>query len=398
MIALRPRILYAFAFIMNSATGVLVVGLPLLGIKFGATALQLGLIGSAGAFVYALSVPFGGRLSDRPGGGTSGRRGSLIASCTLLVMVDASIFLVSCLRDVFIIAICGSFCTAFFWPPLQAWLAEVGTRERLAERLGLFNLSWSLGVMIGPMIGGFLYAADYRLPWCYSIGTNAFLVLLLLLSRGQPPPAAAAPAPPPAHEDASRLGNAAEFLSLGLWANFICWFCLANVQSLYPKLAVTRGLSPQLIGCLLFMVGLAQSVFFIVLRATRAWHFRYGPLVVVHAIAAAGMLIIFGVRSGPLLAVSFSMVGIGLGLSYYSSIYYSLCGDGGAGQKSGIHELMVGSAFFLGPLTGGLCAQYIGLRSPFILCAGLLAATAAWEAARWRAVSRRRHQGRRLHG
>ena len=390
MIALRPRILYAFALIMNSATGVLVVGLPLLGIRFGATPLQLGLIGSASAFIYALSCPFGGRLSDRPDGGASGRRGSLIVSCSLLIAVDAFIFLVSGMRDVFIIAICGSFCTAFFWPPLQAWLAEAGGRERLAERLGMFNLSWSLGIMVGPMIGGFLYAIDYRLPWCYAIGTNSFLVLLLLLSR-EP-----APCPAPAEAGSAwvakagpgRRDNAAEFLSLGLWANFVCWFCLSNVQSLYPKLAVMRGFSPQLIGFLLFMVGLAQSVFFIILRASRAWHFRYGPLVAVHGVAAAGMLIIFAVRSVPLLAISFSMVGIGLGLSYYSSIYYSLCGEGEAGRMTGIHELMVGSAFFLGPLTGGVCAQYIGLRSPFILCAGLLAATAAWEAFRWRTARR----------
>lgn len=386
MIALRPRILYAFAFIMNSATGVLVIGLPLLGIRFGATPLQLGVLGAAGAFIYTLACPFGGRFSDRRGGGTEGRRGMLIICCALLVAVDSFIFLVSGIRDLFILAVCGSFCAAFFWPPLQAWLAEVGERESLAERLGLFNLSWSLGIMVGPMIGGFLFAIHYRLPWCYAMATNSFLVLLLLLSRGQAP--APASAFIPAHEEAARRGSAAEFLSLALWANFACWFSLSNVQSIYPKLAQERGLSPELIGCLLFMVGAAQSVFFIVLRSTRAWHFRYGPLVAVHGIAAAGMLVIFTTRSVPLLAVAFSMVGIGLGLSYYSSIYYSLCGDGGAGQRSGIHELMVGSAFFLGPLAGGLCAQYIGLRSPFILCAGLLAATAAWEALRWCAASR----------
>ncbi len=390
MATLRPRILYSFAFIMNSATGVLVVGLPLLGIRFGASPLHLGLLGSAGAFVYALSCPFGGRLSDRSGRWGSGRRGSLIASCSLLVLVDCFIFFVSGLRDVFIIAVCGSFCTAFFWPPLQAWLAEIGGRERLAERLGFFNLSWSLGIMVGPLIGGFLFAADYRLPWCYSIATNSFLVLLLVLSRGAESAGRGVAAAQATGGAESRVpAGAAEFLPLGLWANFVSWFCLANVQSLYPKLASSRGFSPQLIGCLLFMVGAAQSLFFLVLRSTRAWHFRYGPLVAVHAVAAGGMLVIFWVSAVPPLAVAFALVGLGLGLSYYSSIFYSLCGDGGAGRKSGIHELMVGSAFFLGPLAGGLCAQYLGLRAPFILCAALLAGTAAWEAARWRESLRR---------
>jgi MFS family permease len=381
VITLRPRILYAFAFIMNSATGVLVVAFPLLGIRFCASPLQLGILGAAGAFVYTLACPFGGGLSDRVRARAGGRRGSLIFCCALLVAVDSFIFAVSGLRDLFIIAICGYFFSAFFWPPLQAWLSEVGGRERLAERLGLFNLAWSLGIMVGPMIGGFLFAVDYRLPWCYAMLTNSSLVLLLLLLRKQT--SAAAPPPPPPADEAARRNNAAEFLSLVLWANFASFFCLSNVQSLYPKLASVRDLSPQLIGCLLFMVGAAQSAFFIVLRATRAWHFRYGPLVAVHGLAAAGMLIIFQTVSVPLLAFAFSLIGIALGLSYYSSLYYSLCGDGDAGRRSGIHELMVGSAFFLGPLLGGFAAQYLGLRSPFILCAALLAGTAAWEVARW---------------
>jgi MFS family permease len=263
----------------------------------------------------------------------------------------------------------------------------VGGRESLADRLGIFNLSWSLGIMVGPMIGGFLFSIDYRLPWCYAIGTNSFLLLLLLVSR---PPGAGAPAGSGTVVGGTgeRPANAAEFLSLGLWANFISWFCLSNVQSLYPKLAVERGFTPPQIGFLLFLVGLAQSAFFIVLRASRSWHFRFGPLVAVHAVAAAGMLIVFGGRSLPILSVAFPLIGIGLGLSYYSSIYYSLCAEGRAGKRTGIHEFMVGSAFFLGPLAGGACAQFIGLRAPFLLCAALLGGTAAWEAARW-AASRR---------
>ncbi|MCX6338291.1 MAG: MFS transporter [Candidatus Aureabacteria bacterium] len=382
----RPQLLYAYALIMNSATGVLVVALPLLGIRFGANPLQLGVLGSAGALAYALACPFVGRLSDRGGGGPVGRRRSLMLSCGLLVVVDAAIFLVSGMGALFAIAIAGSFSTAFFWPPLQAWLSEVGERDRLPERLGLFNLSWSLGIMVGPMIGGFLFAVDYRLPWCYSIGTNSLLLTLLLVVR-QPAAGEADGAPGPSGGVTCR-GDAAEFLPLALWANFACWFCLANIQSLYPKLAVARGFSPQLIGCLLFLVGMAQSAFFIVLRATRAWHFRYGPMVAVHGAAAAGMMVVFYARSVPILSLAFPLIGIGLGLSYYSSIYYSLCGDGAAGKRTGIHELMVGSAFFLGPLAGGFCAQYLGLRSPFLVCALLLAVTAIREAMGWRRASR----------
>jgi DHA1 family tetracycline resistance protein-like MFS transporter len=378
----RLKLLYLFALVMNSSVGVLAVGLPLLAIRFGATPLQLGLLGSAGPFVYAVTCMFSGRLSDYSEGGWWGRRQSLIGCCTLAVAVNSFIFFVSGIGALCLISCAGFFCTAFFWPPLQAWLADVGVREKLPESLGVFNLSWSIGMTMGLMMGGFLFAMDYRLPWCYVICANALLLLLLLFGRTT---STSAPKnrTSSAVEAACNGNNVGKFLSLALCANFVCWFCLANVQSLYPKLAVSRGFSPQLIGFLMFLIGLVQALFFVMLRATRRWHFRFGPLVAVHLTAAAGMTIVFAGRSVPLLVIAFAMIGGGLGISYYSSIYYSLCAAGGTGKRTGIHEFMVGSAFFLGPLAGGVCAHYLGLRAPFLLCAALLGVMAAWEAVQW---------------
>ncbi|MCX6357543.1 MAG: MFS transporter [Candidatus Aureabacteria bacterium] len=329
-----PGLLYVLALIMNCSTGVMVVALPLLAIRFGASPLELGLLGSI------------------------------------------SIFMVREIKDIFIIAACGSFCAAFFWPPLQAWCAEAGNPGRLSHRLGIFNLSWSLGIMIGPVIGGSLYALDYRFPWCYGILSNlVMLVLLMRASGGEAAPSD--DSPDGGAEQCARPPG--RFLATALWANFICWFALSNIQSIYPKLAVGRGFSPQLIGYLLFLVGAVQSIFFLILRAHAFWHHRYAPLVIVHFAAAGGMLMVFSVSSVPLLTIAFPLLGCALGLSYYSSIYYSLCAKGSVGTRTGIHEFMVGSGFLLGPLVGGVLAQCIGLRAPFLVCSILLGTTAVCE-------------------
>ena len=389
---LRPQLLYACALIMNSATGVLVVALPLLAIRYGASPLELGLLGSLGAMAYTFACPLAGWHSERIERDAAlvpaeAKRRSVMLSCSLLMVVDSYIFLVGGLRDVFILGVSGSLCAAFFWPPLQAWLADIGGRARLSERLGMFNLSWSAGIMLGPMIGGVLYSIDYRYPWCYAVVANALMLTALLLTRGgrsRDDHAAVGAA-----DETPHLEDPGVFLPLALWANFICWFALSNVQSLYPKLAVANGFSPCLIGYLLFLVGVTQSVFFIVLRSSPRWHYRFGPLTIVHGAAAIGMLIVFRSTSVMFLSLAFPLLGVALGLSYYSSIYYSLCGHERTGQRTGIHEFMVGSGFFLGPAAGGICAQYAGMRSPFLLCALLLAATAIGEAAGWLRASRR---------
>ncbi|MCX6354322.1 MAG: MFS transporter [Candidatus Aureabacteria bacterium] len=390
---LRSRFLYVYAFIMNSSTGVMVVSIPLLAIRFGAGPLMLGLLGSVGSLVYTLACPFAGRVSDAHAlrdalRSVNGRRRSMMLSCALLICVDLCILFASGIRDLLIMAACASLCSAFFWPALQAWLAEAPGEGSLSDRLGLFNLSWSVGIMIGPVIGGCLFAANYRFPWYYGIAASSCMLASLLVLRDSPPRSAD---PLPAQEPATPHRRHGIFLPLSLWANFVCWFCLANVQSLYPKYAVTVGFSPQMIGFFLFLVGAAQSLFFIMLRSRPAWQFRYGPLIVAHAAAGGGMLVLSHVVSLPFIAVSFLPLGCALGLSYYSSIYYSLCGRGETGRRAGIHERMVGSGFFVGPITGGVIARYLDMRSPFILCGLLLLATSVGEAI-LRARSRRRKE------
>lgn len=378
---LRTRALYALALIMNTATGVMVVAVPLLAIRFGASALELGLLSSFGALAYALTCPFAGRHSDRAvdgpsAPGASPRRRSILLACGLLLLVDLSIFLVTGLRDVFILVVCGCFCAAFFWPPLQAWLAEIKSRAPLNRRLARFNLSWSFGIMVGPMIGGFLFARDYRLPWLFGVATNSFILALLVAARGSAGCSGEREEDPGPGE---RGRDEKSFLAVARWANFVCWFALANVQAIYPKLAVARGFSPQLIGYLLFLVGVTQTAFFVILGLSPFWHYRYLPLIAVHGLAAVGMLMLFSFSSMVPLSLAFALLGLALALSYYSSIYYSLEGQEEKGKRTGIHELIVGSGFLLGPLAGGLCAQFITLRAPFLVCAVLLAGTALGE-------------------
>jgi MFS family permease len=58
------------------------------------------------------------------------------------------------------------------------------------------------------------------------------------------------------------------------------------------------------------------------------------------------------------------------GAPYVASLFYSLHGrTEGQGRTTGLHECILASGVFLGPLVGGFLAQNVSLRAPFAAAA-----------------------------
>jgi MFS family permease len=87
--------------------------------------------------------------------------------------------------------------------------------------------------------------------------------------------------------------------------------------------------------------------------------------------------------------VAFAVAGMGAGVTYVSSLYYSLEGHAvSRGARAGIHEAVLGSGVFLGPLFGGFVAEIFGLRAPYIMSALVFVAVAIAVYMGWRQMRR----------
>jgi MFS family permease len=73
-----------------------------------------------------------------------------------------------------------------------------------------------------------------------------------------------------------------------------------------------------------------------------------------------------------LFASAFVMIGLSCSVTYYSSLYYAVHLLKKKGKGSGLHESILGGGAVLGPILGGVAAQYAGLRAPYFLCIGVL--------------------------
>jgi MFS family permease len=354
---LPPLFISSFTFNLGAAMALLTVTLH--AIELGATPLELGVIGTIWPAVFSVSAIFAGSMSDRMPRKTLPVLGSAIACLTFPVVALASSPL-----HIMILGIPAGISLSFVWPPIEAWVADLSSAADMRRDIGIFNLSWSIGAAPGPVIAGLAFKGGVAVPLAMGVALIAFAGLLVLLKGREPD-----------GEDAGGIMSeespefARRFLHLAWIVNFATYFTIGVMRSLFPKLGQELGFGTPSIGALLSLVTVSQVVTFAVLARTSRWHYNVLPLLASQVSLLLASLLVFSVSGVLALAPVMILIGACTGLSYYSSIYYSLATPAGKGARSGIHEALIGTGLVAGPLTGGVAAQNWGLRTPYLLSA-----------------------------
>jgi MFS family permease len=339
---------------------------PLLLIDLEANPVQLGLVGTFASSVHMGMAHLMGGLSDR-----LGRRRLII---TAPVIFSATCLLMTLVREIWVIlvlSVVNGFCLSIYWPSLQAWIADRQAGAGLARNIGSFNLSWTAATLAGPILSGSLYSLYPRLPFFIAAAIAVMLFLLVFTTVRDSRPISAEKIKP-ADIEASK--GRRRFLYAAWVANFASWFMLGNARYQFPKLARELNIPPHIIGVLLGFLGFALFSGFYLLRRTDRWHFTRDFLFGAQILAMVGMLLIIVSRHPVLFALAFFMIGLCCSMTYYSSLYYAVHLLKKKGRGSGLHESILGAGAVLGPILGGVAAQYAGLRSPYFLCVAVLAA------------------------
>jgi len=358
----KEPFLYVVTFVVDGCFALVGICVPLLAMRLGGTYDDLGAIHAIGALAYSLTCFAAGRLADRVGYRRLMTVSSLIVALSFLCYLR-----VTRIWQMFVLAGVSSAAIAGFWPSLQAWLGKGKDRRELLRSVGRFCVAWSLGFLVGPALGGALYAADPARVFALG-GTLVgvvFLVFCLVrvreeVGRGGGP------------AESATLAASRRFLPIAWTANFATFFTGGMIRSLFPKLATDLGIAPGSLGRLMGLVGLAQMVGFLLMSRTDRWQFRLAPLAGVQLLALAGLgTFVFG-RSAEVFVWGLLIHGLLTGATFTASIFYSLHAEGPGGRRTGIHEGIVGSGFLLGPLAGGFMAEYVGPRTPYLLAAGVV--------------------------
>ena len=76
--------------------------------------------------------------------------------------------------------------TAFFWPPLMGWLSAGLEGQALSRATGIYNLSWSVGCIISPMLTGYLSSRDASYPLLMGIMSYLSAFVFFVWHRNHP--------------------------------------------------------------------------------------------------------------------------------------------------------------------------------------------------------------------
>jgi len=353
---------------MDGTVAASVIVVNLYAQDLGATPFLLGLLGTTWGLSYGLMAAAAGRLAD-----CWPRRGLLLAGIGLFALSTWAYQWCTLPLQLVAIATLAGGGTALFWPTFETLLYGEAGAESTRQRMGWFNLGWTLGYSSGWAVSGFLK------EWgtAYALNTLAVVAGLNFLyvagrTRGGLPPARSevGPLPQEAMKVPPQVRRA--FLYAAWAANFTLWFSGGAVGQLFPKLGRARLFPDRTIGLLLSLVLLSQAGTFLLLARSSWWQYRWAPLLGLQGVSGLGLLGLVFSGTGTGLGLSLLLLGLGRGMSYSASLYYGLAAPEARGANSGVHETMVGLAYTTGPFLGGLAAQHFSLRAPFALSAAVV--------------------------
>jgi len=236
--------------------------------------------------------------------------------------------------------------------------------------------------MIGPFMSGHLYQLSPLVPFyvasIVSLGNIGIILLQantsvsnLKVKQIETLPKDAAESRDDALYPSSTLRL--PYLYIAWIANFSSWFTLGILRYLSPKMTIEHGIKSGTFGNLMLLMGIGQTLMFFYLgtKNSRKLYYRLLPLVCFQALALFALLLIWRFYNIYIWAIAFFMIGITVGMTYFSSLYYSLHGNLDKGGKSGLHEAIIGSGKLLGPFVGGIAADKFGDQSPYLICSML---------------------------
>jgi MFS family permease len=370
---LRRNGVYAAALLMDCALGFATVGSGYLAGQYGAGPARLGLLSLVSAGSYVVFCLVFGPCSDRWGRRRLVVLGAALDAYALILVAGAGQFWEICVSMGLFSAGQGA-----FWPALEADIADHSTPLELPRRLGRFNVAWCLGLVVGMPVAG---AAGELIGqhWGLLIGSGlALLALAVYLLRTFEPEGSPGPAPDQAAERRAA-SRAVPFWTIALILNFAA---MGLSSTLRGQMAAVTGSEKSALGGLygaLFFS--AQVVVFGALGLWRGWHYRAAPLVAGSALAVGGAMLCGWFQAPPVFATGCAIGGIGCGVAYCSSIYYSVAAASARGHRGGIHEAVLGAGGAVVPFAGGLLAAAPWLPKlvvwrpgvPFLLAGAVLA-------------------------
>ena len=362
-------VIFITVFIDLLGFGIIIPLLPFYAQSFGASAFEIGLLGTSFSLMQFLFSPVWGRWSDKVGRKPIILVG-LLGSCLSYVMLAVA----TSLPMLFIARIVGGIAGANI-PTAQAYIADVTTPENRAKGMGMVGAAFGLGFIFGPALGGVLSRISPETPmWCAAALCGANLVaawFLLPESR-----VVTSTTRTLGRLEALRHAMKKPTLVILLAIYFIVIMAFSGFEATFALFSEARfGYTAASIGFLFTFIGVVLAVVQGVLVGRvvkRVGERRLIPFAITSIAVSIGMLPFVWNVPGLLVALALLAVGMGFNSPSITSMVSRLSDADDQGGILGLASSLASLGRVAGPAWGGYLYDQFGMTTPYLTASALL--------------------------
>jgi len=354
--------------IFSSMLGVGIISplLPLYAEQMGATGIWIGTIFAGFSISRTIIMPIVGRLSDR-----SGRKLFLSVGLLGYAIISLGYIWASSVSELTLVRLIHGVASGMILPIAQAYVGDISPEGKEGTWMGYFNAAFFTGFGFGPLMGGVLtdhFGMGIAFYAMGGLNLLAFLLVIFFLPEVRP-------GKTPASPRASFKEMSTSSMMKGLFS-FRLSFSIGRgiLATFLPIFAgIYMGLSPTLIGILLAVNILLMSLLQ-VYGGNIADRFNRRVLIVVGSLTNLTYLALIplGGNFWQLLGIcALGGVGGAIALPAASALTVVEGRRFGMGSTIAIFAMAFSIGMAIGPLVGGVIADFANINSVFYFGAAI---------------------------
>ncbi len=343
--------------------GIIIPILPIYAESLGASASQIGFLFSSYSIVLLLTLlPFG-LMVDKYG------KKSFIVLGMLLLGISSILFATShSLAQLVISRMLQGLSASCTWAAALPLAAAAVSESKRGLEMSSVTVATGLGTILGPVIGGL---GNIQTPFYICIGLSSLLALFSFIYVKEE---GIEKQYDNLKEKLGRIVRQKEVQASCMGVGFL-YFALGMLEVLFPLYMADCQCKRITVGLLFGIMGIFYVIFQPVVGA---WSDRKGrilPMVLGLSIIALIIAIpFFFTTIAPWILL---FIIIGLAASMVVATIYPLIADGvdlsDQGVAYGLNSWIFSLGYLLGPWLGGILTESAGIKTPFFLCAVVLA-------------------------
>ncbi len=304
----------------------------------------------------------------------------ILAGLTILFYFVPTVILAT-----IILAMTG-FATALLWPPLMGVVSSLSEGSGLNRVMARYNLSWTLGPVLMPMMAGALYmrsafSAFSLAAALFAAGGFTYLFFLIFrINAFKNFSVSAKPAIQAVSPEIPEDGITREHRLTGWILLFADHVVAGLILFILPlSLRADSGLNEFSIGAVTFARFIVMAAGMWLFGHLDFWHFnrKTGPLMIVFFLILLLIMVLFQ-RVLAVYIVAIALSGLPAAFFYSSGVFHGVAGSENRSRRMAISEAVLTCGSFIGAALGGALYQAKGMPVTFAAAAGiLLSGTAA---------------------